>query len=81
MAFLDEVEDLFEGDAVEVSTGLGRVGFAFDAEKVLFERDWAEGGVEVEEAMMSGYPGWMSVTEQGAWERDKTLGNPRHLCN
>lgn len=54
MTLLDEFAYFFVRDAVEVSLVLLRVGFPFDADKVLLERDRAEGGVEVEKTGLAG---------------------------
>ena len=44
---------LVERGVVERGAGLDASGFALDADKVLFEWDWTEGGVKVEEALVA----------------------------
>lgn len=62
---LDELGDLVEGSAVKVPAGLGASGLALDADKVLLERNWSEGGVEEEQACVS-IDAACRMTSQGA---------------
>ena len=54
VALRDELGNFLEGDGVEVLARLRGAGLALDAEEVLFQGYWTEGGVEVEETFVFG---------------------------